>query len=136
MQLLISIHDYAVENALSIGELYAVENTLSIGELNLFSSDNRDEVNRKVVDYLKILSHQLQNEPNRPAVSLGDAFRLQFRVKENDNDTNWVERINQQCRFGWNRHPCKGNGQHHAHQCFQEKGSPKERRFHRTLHDG
>lgn len=82
MQLLRSIHDYTVENA------------LSIGELNLFSSDNRDEVNRKVVDYLKSLSHQLQNEPNRPTVSLGDAFRLQFRVKENDNDTNWVERIN------------------------------------------
>ncbi len=82
MQLLMSIHNYAVENA------------LSIGELNLFSSDNRDEVNRKVVDYLKSLSHQLQNEPNRPTVSLGDTFRLQFRVKENDNDTNWVERIN------------------------------------------
>ena len=82
MQLLMSIHDYTVENA------------LSIGELNLFSSGNRDEVNRKVVDYLKSLSHQLQNEPNRSMVSLGDAFRLQFRVKENDNDTNWVERIN------------------------------------------
>jgi len=82
MQLLMSIHDYTVENA------------LSIGELNLFSNKNRDEVNCKVVDYLKSLSHQLQNEPNRPSVSLGDAFRLQFRVKENDNDTNWVERIN------------------------------------------
>lgn len=82
MQLLISIHNYCIENA------------LSIGELNLFSSDNRDEVNRKVVDYLKSLSHQLQNEPTRNIVSLGDAFRLQFRVKENDNDTSWVERIN------------------------------------------
>ena len=82
MQLLISIHNYCIENA------------LSIGELNLFSSDNRDEVNRKVVDYLKSLSHQLQNEPNRNIVSLGDTFRLQFRVKENDNDTSWVERIN------------------------------------------
>ncbi|MES5168376.1 ATP-binding protein [Prevotella melaninogenica] len=82
MQLLISIHNYCIENA------------LSIGELNLFSSDNRDEVNRKVVDYLKSLSHQLQNEPNRNIVSLSDAFRLQFRVKENDNDTSWVERIN------------------------------------------
>ena len=82
MQLLMSIHDYTVENA------------LSIGELNLFSSKNRDDVNRKVVDYLKSLSHQLQNELNRPTVSLGDAFRLQFRVKENDNDTGWVERIN------------------------------------------
>lgn len=82
MKLLISIHDYAVENA------------LSIGELNLFSSNNRDEVNRKVVDYLKSLSHQLQNEPNRQTVSLGDAFRLQFRVKENDNDTGWTVRVN------------------------------------------
>ncbi len=82
MQLLMSIHKYTVENE------------FSIGELNLFSSDNRDEVNRKVVDYLKSLSHQLQNEPNRQTVSLGDAFRLQFRVKENDNDTSWVERIN------------------------------------------
>lgn len=82
MKLLISIHDYAIENA------------FSIGELNLFSNNNRDEVNRKVVDYLKSLSHQLQNEPNRSTVSLGDAFRLQFRVKENDNDTGWVERIN------------------------------------------
>ena len=82
MQLLMSIHDYTVENE------------FSIGELNLFSGDNCDELNRKVVDYLKSLSHQLQNEPNRPTVSLSDAFRLQFRVKENDNDTNWVERIN------------------------------------------
>lgn len=82
MQLLMSIHDYTIENA------------LSIGELNLFSCDNHDEVNRKVVDYLKSLSHQLQNEQSRPTVSLGDAFRLQFRVKENDNDTSWVERIN------------------------------------------
>ena len=82
MQLLMSIHNYTVENA------------LSIGELNLFSSNNRNELNLKVVDYLKSLSNQLQNEPNRPSVSLGDTFRLQFRVKENDNDTNWVERIN------------------------------------------
>lgn len=82
MQLLVSIHNYSTENA------------LTIGELNLFSNNNRDEVNIKVVDYLKSLSHQLQNEPNRQTVSLSDAFRLQFRVKENDNDTGWVERIN------------------------------------------
>lgn len=82
MQLLMSIHDYTADNA------------LSIGQLNLFSSDNHNEVNRKVVDYLKSLSRQLQNELNRATVSLGDTFRLQFRVKENDNDTNWVERIN------------------------------------------
>lgn len=75
MRLLISIHDFTVENE------------LSIGEVNLFSGDNRDDVNRKVEEYLKSLSHQLQDEQNRPSVSLGDTFRLQFRVKENDNET-------------------------------------------------
>ena len=73
---------------------YSDENQFSIGELNLFSGDDRDEVNRKVVDYLKSLSRLLHDEPNRSTVSLSDAFSLQFRVKENDNDTNWVERIN------------------------------------------
>ena len=82
MQLLMSIHDYTVENA------------LSMGELNLFSSDNRDEVNRKVVDYLKKFMKQLQKEPARTELTLSDTFRLQFRIQENDNNTGWVERIN------------------------------------------
>ncbi len=82
MQLLVSIHSFTVENA------------HDIGELNLFSSGNRDDVNLKVVEYLKSLSHQLQDEAGRTTVSLSDTFRLQFRVKENDNDTGWVERIN------------------------------------------
>ncbi len=70
MQLLISIHNYCIENA------------LSIGELNLFSSDNRDEVNRKVVDYLKSLSHQLQNEPTRNIVSFKLLFKTLLYVPE------------------------------------------------------
>ncbi len=82
MILLMSIHDFTIENA------------LSMGEINLFSSDNRDQVNLKVVDYLKSLSRLLQDDQSRATVSLSDSFRLQFRVKENDNDTNWVERIN------------------------------------------
>lgn len=82
MQLLVSIHNFTVENA------------HDIGELNLFSSGNREDVNLKVVEYLKSLSHQLQDEAGRTTVSLSDTFRLQFRVKENDNDTGWVERIN------------------------------------------
>lgn len=70
------------------------DNMLSIGEMNLFSGDDRDIVNEKVVDYLSRLMKQLQNEPTRAQISIGDTFRLQFRVKENDNDTGWVERIN------------------------------------------
>lgn len=82
MQLLIVIHDFTGENA------------HSIGEMNLFSNDNRDEVNLKVVDYLKTLTRLLVDEPMRESVSLCNTFTLQFRVRENDNDTGWVERIN------------------------------------------
>lgn len=81
MQLLVSMHNFSNENE------------YSMGEANLFSGENRDEVNLKMVDYLKSLSRQLLSEPNRKAVSLGDTFGLQFRVKENDNETPWTERI-------------------------------------------
>ena len=82
MQLLISIQSYTEEHM------------LSIGEMNLFSNDNRDEVNLKVVDYLKSLTKLLLDDPSCETVSLSNTFTLQFRVKENDNDTGWVEKIN------------------------------------------
>lgn len=70
------------------------ENDLNMGEANLFSDDNRDDINRKVVDYLIQFMKHLQKEPNRQQLTLSDTFNLQFRVKENDQDTGWVERIN------------------------------------------
>ena len=82
MSLLRSIRDFTEENA------------LSIGEINLFSGDDRDQVNAKVVDYLKKFMKQLQKEPSRTELTLSDTFRLQFRIQENDNNTGWVERIN------------------------------------------
>ena len=73
---------------------FTEENSLTIGELNLFSGGDRDRVNEKVVDYLKRFMKQLQNEPARTELSLSDTFRLQFRIQENDNNTGWVEHIN------------------------------------------
>ena len=73
---------------------FTEENSLAIGELNLFSGSDRDKVNEKVVDYLKKFMKQLQKEPSRTELTLSDTFRLQFRVQENDNNTGWVERIN------------------------------------------
>ncbi len=70
------------------------ENALSIGEVNLFSGNNRDKANDRVVDYLKKFMKQLQREPSRTKLTLSDTFRLQFRIEENDNSTGWVERIN------------------------------------------
>ena len=73
---------------------FTEENALTIGEQNLFSGGDRDRVNEKVVDYLKRFMRQLQKEPSRTELTLSDTFRLQFRIQENDNNTGWVERIN------------------------------------------
>jgi len=70
------------------------DNHLNMGETNLFSDDNKDEVNQNVVKYLISFMKQLQNEPNKQQLTLSDTFDLQFRVKENDQDTGWVPRIN------------------------------------------
>lgn len=70
------------------------ESEFQIGEINLFSQNNdKQELNRKAVDYLLQLMHSLQNEPARKEVLLTDTFRLEFRISENDNDTGWVEKI-------------------------------------------
>lgn len=82
LQLLRSIRDFTEEHS------------LSMGELNLFSGDDRDQVNDKVVDFLKKFMKQLLREPSRTELTLSDTFRLQFRIQENDNNTGWVERIN------------------------------------------
>lgn len=82
MQLLRSIRDFTEEHS------------LSMGQMNLFSGDDHDQVNERVVDYLKRLMKQLQREPSRTELTLSDTFRLQFRIQENDNNTGWVERIN------------------------------------------
>ena len=73
---------------------FTEENSLTIGEQNLFSGDDRDKVNEKVVEYLKKFMKQLQKDPSRTELTLSDTFRLQFRIQENDNNTGWVERIN------------------------------------------
>lgn len=73
---------------------YAEENSHDVGEMNLFSTENHQEVGRKAIDYLWQLTKQLQAEPSRTELTLCHTFRLQFRVVENDNDTGWVERIN------------------------------------------
>lgn len=35
----------------------------------------------------------LLDDPGRKQLVLADTFKLEFRVKENDNDTGWVEKI-------------------------------------------
>lgn len=82
MLLLKSIRDFTEENA------------MNIGEQNLFSDTDTNRVNARVVEYLKDLMKQLQRNPARTELTLSDAFTLKFRIRENDNDSGWRERIN------------------------------------------
>ena len=69
------------------------EHQYDMGEMDLFSTNNCDEVNAKAVKYLLAFMKGLLDEPNRKTLQIADTFRLEFRVKENDNDTGWVEKI-------------------------------------------
>lgn len=70
------------------------EHTYDIGELNLFSSvQQRDDTNSGVTKRLFEFMMCLNENPNRSRLVLSDTFKLQFRIKENDNDTGWIEKI-------------------------------------------
>lgn len=70
------------------------EHADSIGEMNLFSSEGqRTQNNQQAVVLLTSLMDILDAEQKRTSVTLADVFKLEFRVKENDNDTLWVERL-------------------------------------------
>jgi hypothetical protein len=65
-----------------------------MGEVNLFGADKRDQVNTAAVEYLLELARKLGTEHlGCTRLTLGDTFEMQFRIRENDNDTGWVEKI-------------------------------------------
>lgn len=65
-----------------------------IGQLNLFSSvQNQDKINQKAVTLLMSLTEMMDADNKRESITLSDTFKLEFKVKENDNDTNWVEKL-------------------------------------------
>lgn len=72
---------------------FAEENLFNMGEMDLFSTESRQDVNAKAVKYLLAFMKGLLDEPNRKQLQVADTFKLEFRIKENDNDTGWVEKI-------------------------------------------
>lgn len=68
------------------------ENIDQLGEQNLFSQQNRDSINQKAVEYLALLDKAISNF-KKEEIRLSDSFDLLFRIKENDNDTNWVSSL-------------------------------------------
>ena len=81
MRLLLHIRDFAEENQ------------FNMGEMDLFATESRQDVNDKAVKYLLAFMKGLLDEPNRKQLQVADTFKLEFRIKENDNDTGWVEKI-------------------------------------------
>lgn len=69
------------------------ENQYNMGKVDLFSQASREDVNATAVRHLLSFMKFLLDEPGRRRLALADTFKLEFRVKENDNDTGWVEKI-------------------------------------------
>lgn len=72
---------------------FSDDNQYNMGEMDLFSTDTQKDVNTKAVKYLFAFMKALWDNPNRKRLLVSDTFRLEFRIKENDNDTGWVEKI-------------------------------------------
>ncbi len=68
------------------------ENIFDLGAPTLFSSDNQVNKNEKAIELLKKLIKEMA-EAKENEIRLSDSFELQFRIKENDNDTDWVEKL-------------------------------------------
>jgi len=70
------------------------ESINDLGGANLFSSNelNRDAKNKKAVGFLTQLVKEISNYKHND-INLSDSFELEFKIIENDNDTNWVQNI-------------------------------------------
>ena len=79
---------------------FSDENQHNMGEADLFSQASREDVNATAVRYLLSFMKHLLDDPGRKQLALSDTFKLEFRVKENDNDTGWVEKIAKVCSDG------------------------------------
>lgn len=73
---------------------FNMENSFDMGEINLFSDvESRENVTKKTIELLTRFIDLAKMNMKRDKLTLGDTFKLEFRVVENDNDTGWVEKI-------------------------------------------
>ena len=86
-------NDRLMQHLLNIRK-FSDDNAFNMGELDLFTNeDNLERTNRHAVDLLMGLIDIMDAERKREKITLSDTFKLEFKVKENDNDTNWVEKL-------------------------------------------
>ena len=64
------------------------DNSRNLGEINLFTDiDNRDKANERAASMLMTLGELMDAESKREKVTLADTFKLEFKVRQNDEDT-------------------------------------------------
>ena len=68
------------------------ENAFNYGEINLFNQGSSTGNDNDAVKLLESLLSQIGQAKSK-LLSLEDAFDLEFRIRENENDTNWVNRL-------------------------------------------
>ena len=68
------------------------DNNLNYGEINLFNQGGTNRNNDEAVTLLENLLTQIGQAKSK-VLKLEDAFELEFRIRENENDTNWVSRL-------------------------------------------
>ena len=69
---------------------FSDENQYNMGKVDLFSQDSREDVNAVAVRHLLSFMKFLLDDPGRRRLALADTFKLEFRVKENDNDLSLI----------------------------------------------
>jgi hypothetical protein len=75
-------------------KLFNDENINDLGESNLFSSSEqtREAKNRKAIGLLTQLVKEISDYKHKD-INLSDSFELEFKIVENENDTNWVQNL-------------------------------------------
>ncbi|MGI6222247.1 MAG: ATP-binding protein [Prevotella sp.] len=74
---------------------FADEHSNEIGDgFNLFTvQKDNSKINTEAVKKLSVLIDLLNADRKRDRLTLADSFKLVFKVRENDNDTDWVEKL-------------------------------------------
>jgi len=70
------------------------ENINDLGESNLFSTSEqtREAKNKKAIGLLTQLVKEISDYKHKD-INLSDSFELEFKIIENENDTNWVQNL-------------------------------------------
>lgn len=70
------------------------ENVNDLGVSNLFSTSEqtRETQNKKAIGFLTQLTKEISDYKHNE-INLSDSFELEFKIVENDNDTNWVQNL-------------------------------------------